>query len=120
MTHFPRLRFGLRAEGRSSCKGMFMRWLTVLCTLSWLIPGPVYGQVAVGTRRGEVWLIDNAYDTDPSRARFSRFAHGLHEVLGLAYRDGWLYVVQRPDVTRIKDTNGDGKADVFEVVSEGW
>ncbi len=78
------------------------------------------GKVAVGTRRGEIWLIDNAYDPDPAKARFTRYAHGLHEVLGLAYRDGWLYVVHRPDVTRIKDTNGDGKADVFEVVSQGW
>src|SRR5262245_51123041 len=78
------------------------------------------GKVAVGTRRGEVWLIDNAYASDPKEARFSRFAHGMHEILGLAQKDGWLYVTQRPDVSRIKDTNGDGKADVFEVFAEGW
>jgi glucose/arabinose dehydrogenase len=78
------------------------------------------GKVAVGTRRGEVWLIDNAYDADPAKVKFVRFAHGLHEVLGLAYKDGWLYVTHRPDVTRIKDSNGDGKADVFEVVTQGW
>src|SRR5262249_26140854 len=64
------------------------------------------GKVAVGTRRGEVWLIDNAYDADPKRAKFTRFAHGLHEVLGLAQKDGWLYVTQRPDVSRLKDTDG--------------
>jgi glucose/arabinose dehydrogenase len=78
------------------------------------------GRVAVGTRRGEIWLIDHAYDDDPKKAQFTRFAHGLHEVLGLAYKDGWLYVTQRPDVTRIRDTNGDGKADLFEVVTDGW
>src|SRR5262249_48388973 len=39
------------------------------------------GRVAVGTRRGEVWMIDNAYDPDPKKAKFTRFAHGLHEVL---------------------------------------
>ena len=78
------------------------------------------GKVAVGTRRGEVWLIDNAYSADPGHAKFTRFAHGLHEVLGLAQKDGWLYVTQRPDVTRIKDTDGDGKADLFEVVTQGW
>ncbi|MFL5342736.1 MAG: hypothetical protein ACJ8F7_21600 [Gemmataceae bacterium] len=78
------------------------------------------GKVAVGTRRGEVWLIENAYTLDPGQAKFSRYAHGLHEILGLAQKDGWLYVVQRPDVSRIKDTNGDGKADLFEVVAEGW
>src|SRR5262245_39416689 len=78
------------------------------------------GKVAVGTRRGEVWLIDHAYDPDPQKATFSRFAHGLHEILGLSYKDGWLYVTHRPDVTRIKDTDGDGKADLFEIVAEGW
>lgn len=78
------------------------------------------GRMAVGTRRGEIWLVENALDPDPKKAKFSRFAHGLHEVLGLAQKDGWLYVTQRCDVSRIKDTNGDGKADLFEVVSDGW
>ncbi|HZT81540.1 MAG TPA: hypothetical protein VFA26_15040, partial [Gemmataceae bacterium] len=78
------------------------------------------GKVAVGTRRGEIWLIDNAYAADPKEAKFTRYAHGLHEVLGLAQKGGWLYVVHRPDVTRIKDANGDGKADLFEVVTDGW
>src|SRR5262249_50411274 len=50
-----------------------------------VLPGD---KVAVGTRRGEVWIIDNAYDPDPAKVKFSRFAHGLHEVLGLAWRDG--------------------------------
>ena len=81
------------------------------------LPG---GKVAVGTRRGEIWVIENGLTTDPRDAKFTRFAGGLHEVLGLAYRDGWLYVTQRPELSRIKDTNGDGKADVFEVVSDGW
>lgn len=79
------------------------------------------GKVALGTRRGEIWLVDNALAADPKQARFTRYAHGLHEVLGLASRkDGWLYVTQRCDLSRIKDTNNDGKADLFEVVSDGW
>jgi len=78
------------------------------------------GTVALGTRRGEVWLIENVYAADPKEAKFTRFAHGMHEILGLAQNGGWLYVTQRPDVSRIKDTNADGKADVFEVFAEGW
>ena len=79
------------------------------------------GKLAVGTRRGEIWLIDNATTADPKQAKFTRFAHGLHEILGLAVRkDGWLYVTQRGEVSRIKDTNGDGKADLFETVADGW
>ncbi len=51
---------------------------------------------------------------------FSRFAHGLHEPLGLAERDGWLYLTQRSDVSRIRDTDKDGIADDFEIVGDGW
>jgi hypothetical protein len=88
------------------------------------------GKIAIGTRRGEVWLIDNAYDANPANVKFSRFAHGMHEILGLAApvarggtridQDDWLYVTHRPDVSRIKDTKGAGKADLFEVVADDW
>src|SRR5256714_4293541 len=81
------------------------------------LPG---GKIAVGTRRGEIWVIENGLTDDPTQAKFTRFASGLHEVLGLAYKDGWLYVTQRCDLSRLKDTDGDGRADVFEVVSDGW
>lgn len=79
------------------------------------------GKVAVGTRRGEIWFIENAFSKDPKEAKWTRFAHGMHEILGLAWhKDGWLYVTQRCDLSRIKDTDKDGKADIFEVVSDGW
>ncbi|MCC6419609.1 MAG: hypothetical protein IT429_15350 [Gemmataceae bacterium] len=78
------------------------------------------GRLAVGTRRGEIWLVEGATAPDPKAAKFTRFAHGLHEILGLAARGDWLYVTQRGEVSRIKDTNGDGRADVFETVSDGW
>lgn len=81
------------------------------------LPG---GKVAVATRRGEIWIVDNAYAADPKEAKITRFAHGLHEVLGLAYKDGWLYVTQRCELSRIKDSNGNGKADVFETVNDDW
>ncbi|MFO0967090.1 MAG: hypothetical protein U0793_16100 [Gemmataceae bacterium] len=83
-----------------------------------MLPG---NKIAVGTRRGEIWIIDNGLTDNPKEAKFSRFASGMHEILGLAWRkDGWLYVTQRPEVSRIKDSDGDGKADVFETVSDGW
>src|SRR6516225_4702321 len=68
------------------------------------------GKVAVSSRRGEIWMIDNAYAADPKAAKFTRFAHGLHEGLVLAYKDGWLYATQRCEITRIKDSKGTGKA----------
>ncbi|RMG36447.1 MAG: hypothetical protein D6725_10565 [Planctomycetota bacterium] len=86
---------------------------SALCEL----PG---GRIAVASRRGEIYIIENAVHGPIEKARFTRFAHGLHEVLGLAYRDGWLYVVQRPEVSRLKDEDGDGRADVFETVVDNW
>ncbi|HUQ69243.1 MAG TPA: hypothetical protein VM165_06960 [Planctomycetaceae bacterium] len=77
------------------------------------------GKLAVTTRRGEIWLVDKPFGP-PADMNWSRFAHGLHEVLGVAERDGWLYITQRGDVSRIKDTNGDGVADKFEVVNDDW
>ncbi|MBD3676212.1 MAG: hypothetical protein HUJ26_22100 [Planctomycetaceae bacterium] len=78
------------------------------------------GRLAVGTRRGEIWMVENAWADDVSQAKLTRFAHGFHEILGLAWKDGWLYVTHRPDVSRIRDTNDDGVADEFEVINDGW
>lgn len=78
------------------------------------------GRMAVASRRGEVWMISDPFSKQVEAKQFARFAHGLHEVLSLAERDGWLYVVQRCDVSRLRDTDHDGKADVFEVVSDDW
>jgi glucose/arabinose dehydrogenase len=78
------------------------------------------GRLAVGTRRGEIYLVSGAWADPPKDLKFSRFAFGLHEILGLAYRDGWLYATQRPELSRLKDTDGDGRADVFETVNDDW
>ena len=56
---------------------------------------------------------------DGGRPHFSRFAQGLHEALGLAYHDGSLYTTQRSELTRLRDVDGDGKADVYETV-QAW
>ena len=78
------------------------------------------GKIAVSTRRGEIWMIENAFDKDPKAAKFSLWASGLHEVLGLAYRDGWLYCMQRCELTKMKDSTGRGRADVFRTVNDDW
>lgn len=76
------------------------------------------GRLAVSTRRGDVWLVDNPTmdgEGDP-RPHFTRFARGLHEPLGVAWRDGALYVAQRGELTRLVDADGDGRADRYETV----
>lgn len=77
------------------------------------------GRVAVTIRKGEVWLIENAC-AEPPAPRYRRFASGLHEPLGLAYHGGDFYLSQRTEVTRLRDTNGDGRADEYLTFAKGW
>jgi cytochrome c551/c552/glucose/arabinose dehydrogenase len=71
------------------------------------------GDMAASTRRGDVYIIENPNSTRPY---FRKFASGLHEILGLAYKDGFLYCAQRGELTRLVDKNGDGKAERYETV----
>ena len=65
--------------------------------------------------RGEIMFYD------PTTKKWSLFAQGLHEPLGLlALSKSELLVMQRPELTRIKDTDGDGQADLYETVTDGF
>ena len=68
--------------------------------------------------RGDL-LFSGVGDASP-RPKVSTFASGLDEVLGLAWRDGAFYATHATEVTRIADTNGDGRADRFDTVSDAW
>ena len=76
-------------------------------------------RVALSTRRGDIWICDGAFG-DVTRATWSKFASGLHEPLGMAYRDGWFYLTQRPEVSKIRDSDGDGRADEFRTIAAPW
>lgn len=77
-------------------------------------------KVAVTTRRGDLWICTGAYGSDLSKVTWQKFAEGLHEPLGMSWKDGWLYLTQRPEVTRIKDSDGDGRGDIFETINSDW
>ena len=70
-------------------------------------------QLGVITRRGELWLIKDPESESPA---FSRYAYGLHEPLGLAFRNGSFYTNQRGELTRITDTDQDGQGDEFKAI----
>lgn len=69
------------------------------------------GHLGVATRRGDVFIVENP--TSP-RPYFRKFASGLHEILGLVYKDGSFYCAQRGELTKLTDTNQDGVADLYE------
>jgi len=74
------------------------------------------GRLAVSTRRGEIWIVENPYQKSSHQTYYRRFASGLHEVLGLAYKDGAFYCSQRGELTKISDTDRDGVADLYEPI----
>ncbi|WP_288427807.1 plastocyanin/azurin family copper-binding protein [uncultured Spirosoma sp.] len=72
------------------------------------------GRLGVSTRRGDVWMISNPYMQGSRQPQFKRYATGLHEPLGLAYRRGEILATQRGEVTKLIDTDGDGVADDYQ------
>ena len=80
---------------------------------------PDQQRLALATRRGDLFLVDGVFDRYPE-PRFHKFAGGLDEVFGMAYRDGSFYLTQQAEVTRVTDVDGDGRADEFETINDSW
>jgi glucose/arabinose dehydrogenase len=73
------------------------------------------GKIAVAFHRGEVMIYD------PAAKSWSLFASGLQEPLGmLSEPNGNLLVMQRAELTRLVDSDKDGKADHYETVFDGF
>ncbi len=72
------------------------------------------GDLLICTREGEVWR----YRTGD----WSLFASGLHEALGLYVdpKTSEVWIMQRPELTKLIDEDGDGKADIYQTVNADW
>ncbi|WP_440874263.1 DUF7133 domain-containing protein [Thalassotalea sp. PLHSN55] len=73
------------------------------------------GNVYVATRFGDVWRYHD------KTKRWSKFADGLHEPAGLMCDDdGSIIVTQKPELTRLIDSNNDGIADRYINLANNW
>lgn len=73
------------------------------------------GKIATVFHRGELMIFDSAAKS------WKKFAEGLQEPLGIVAESPSTFVVmQRAELTRIKDSDGDGKADDYETVWDGF
>lgn len=71
------------------------------------------GRLLISTRRGEVWSLRDG--------QWKRWAAGLDEAMGLCVTGkNQAVVAQRPELTRLTDTDGDGEADTFETLADQW
>lgn len=68
---------------------------------------------------GDVWLIRGLHETGGT-VRWNRFASGLHEPMSVAIRDDEIFAFDRNGIWRLRDTNGDGEADVHELFSNAF
>ncbi len=73
------------------------------------------GRLVACFLRGEVMIYH------PKTKTWKLFAEGLQEPLGILPVNGSEFLVmQRPELTRIKDTDGDGQADLYETLADDF
>ena len=74
------------------------------------------GRAALVTFDGDVWIVTGLRD-QLNEVRWKRYASGLHEPLSVCVRDGEIFVFDRNGIWRLRDTDGNGEADVHELFS---
>lgn len=73
------------------------------------------GRLIACFHRGEVMIYD------PKTGDWKLFAQGLHDPLGLLVVDDTeVLVMQQPELTRLRDTDGDGVADLYESLTHDF
>jgi len=77
------------------------------------------GDLAICTWLGDVYVVEKPTGA-PAAATYRRFARGLCEPGGLKVIDGDIYIVQKQELTRLRDTDGNGEADLFECITQDW
>lgn len=73
------------------------------------------GRLVAVFHHGEVYIYT------PATKAWKQFAEGLHDPMGvLAISPTEILITQRPELTRLTDTDGDGVADKYECASDSW
>lgn len=77
------------------------------------------GTAVLVTIDGDVWIARGLSNPE-GPVRWHRFASGLHEPMTAAVRDDEIFVFDRNGIWRLRDTDGDGEADVHELFSSNF
>jgi len=80
------------------------------------------GRLVVSTwdAEGSVYIVENVDSGDTSKIKYKRIAKGLAEPLGLKVVDGNIYVMQKQELTKLIDHDGDEMIDEYYTVSNAW
>ncbi|MFO0892103.1 MAG: hypothetical protein U0790_23570 [Isosphaeraceae bacterium] len=79
----------------------------------------LYAEITAGTRKCRVSLLEDR-DGDGLYETHRVFADRLVFPMGIAWRDGRLYVADPPDLITLEDADGDGRADRRRVILSGF
>lgn len=69
---------------------------------------------------GGVYLLDGISTGDSSKVKVKRIASGLAEPLGIEVVNGEIYVLQKQELTKLIDLDGDELIDDYQVVCNSW
>ena len=69
---------------------------------------------------GGIYLLDNLNTEDHNDIKVKQIAAGLAEPLGLKVVDNEIYVLQKQELTKLIDHNGDDIIDEYQTVSKNW
>ena len=77
------------------------------------------GSAMICTMHGDVWRVEG-FQFPSTTARWTRFASGLHHLLGMVIDQEGIFVLGRDQITRLHDFNKDGRADFYECFSNAY
>jgi len=69
---------------------------------------------------GHVYLVRGHSTGDPDRMSVKTIARGLNDPMGLTVVDGEIYVIQRSELTKLIDHDGDEVIDEYRTVVDDW
>ena len=69
---------------------------------------------------GSVYILDNVASGDPSKITTKLIGSGLAEPLGLKVVDDEIYILQKQELTKLIDHDGDEIIDEYQTVSDDW
>jgi glucose/arabinose dehydrogenase len=78
------------------------------------------GDLIASTRRGQVWRVSNPSAANPEDATFTLICEGLHEGLGLAVVNDAIFVMQRGEISKLVDLDGDTLIDEVQTITQDW
>ncbi|HUR31403.1 MAG TPA: PA14 domain-containing protein, partial [Saprospiraceae bacterium] len=80
------------------------------------------GRLVVSTwdPSGSVYILSDVDSGDPAKIKVKRIASGLAEPLGLNVIHDTIYILQKQELTRLIDSDGDEMIDEYQCVNKSW